>query len=334
MATIYQVAELAGVSLSTVSRVINGRKTVNPELREKVEQAMRKLNYRPNSVARSLASSRSDSVGLLISELDTPFFGEMMQAVEATLRAANKHVIITVGHNNPEQELDGLEFLISRNCDALIMHVEALSDDQLRQINQDRIPIALVNRVVEGLESHCITLDNEMGGYLATRHLIDLGHTQIACIAGPGNKQDAVKRLEGHKRALKEVGLPFKASLVYEGDYTEVEGVNGFKWLSRKTANFTALVCANDWMASGAISAAREAGLSLPEDLSIIGFDNVLFAHHLFPKLTTIKNPIYQMGEMAASAVLQRVYRQKVVVQNTFIPELVERDSAIPWVQK
>ena len=156
MATIYQVAERAGVSLSTVSRVLNGRKTVNENLRAKVEQAMQELNYRPSSVARSLATSRTDSVGVLVSELNSPFFGDLMQAVESTLREADKHVIITVGHNNLETEKDAVEFLISRNCDALIMHVEAMSDDYLREINANRVPISVVNRQAEGLESACV----------------------------------------------------------------------------------------------------------------------------------------------------------------------------------
>ena len=168
MATIYQVAERAGVSLSTVSRVLNGKTTVNATLKAKVEKAMLELNYRPNSVARSLATSRSDSVGILVSELNTPFFGDLMQGVESTLRVADKHVIITVGHNNLETEQDAVEFLISRNCDALIMHAEAMRDEDLVALNEKRLPIALVNRQVTGLENNCIALDNEKGGYLAT----------------------------------------------------------------------------------------------------------------------------------------------------------------------
>lgn len=327
MATIYEVAKRAGVSLSTVSRVINSNTTVNAAMREKVERAMQELNYRPNSVARSLASNRSDSIGLLVSELDTPFFGEMMHAVEATLRAANKHVIITVGHNNLAQEVDGIEFLINRNCDALILHVEALSDSMIRDINETRLPVAMVNRVVKGMESACVSLDNEQGGYLATRHLLDLGHSDIACIAGPNDKHDARERLAGHIRALKEARIVPDPGLIYEGDYTEVGGMEGFAHFHKKGIHFTALACANDWMASGAMSAARDAGIALPDALSIIGFDDVIFAHHIFPKLTTVRNPIYNMGEMAARHILKQVYKIDGEVQNLFAPQLIVRDS-------
>jgi LacI family transcriptional regulator len=327
MATIYEVAKLAGVSVSTVSRVLNGRKTVNDQLRAKVEKAVSTLTYKPNSVARSLASNRSDSIGILVSELNTPFFGEMLRAIELTLRTANKHVIITVGHNDLAQELDGVDFLIGRNCDALIMHVEAVTEEMLLKIDKENIPVALVNRVVPGLEASCVSLDNEMGGFLATSHLIQQGHTKIAYIAGPVDKVDANERLAGHKKAMKEAGLEYDPYLFYQGGYFEFDGINGLTELIDKGAEFSALVCANDWMASGAITCARDMGLNLPDDLSIIGFDNDLFAHHLYPKLTTLHNPIYDMGEMAAKYILNKVYKQKNEVQNLFAPELVVRHS-------
>ncbi|MGB3724773.1 MAG: LacI family DNA-binding transcriptional regulator [Glaciecola sp.] len=327
MATIYEVAERAGVSLSTVSRVLNGKRSVNEELKAKVDKAVLELDYRPSSVARSLANNRSDSVGLLVSELSTPFFGEMMQSVESNLRAANKHVIITVGHNDLAQEKDAVEFLISRNCDALILHAEALSDETLSLINKNKIPLVLVNRLVPGMEDACICLNNEIGGYLSTKHLIDLGHKRIAYIAGPNKKADANDRLAGHKRALKEAGIAFDLKLFYQGDFTEVGGSQGLSHFVESGTEFTALVCANDWMASGAMSRARDLTLKMPEELSIVGFDNVLFAHHVHPKLTTVNNPITEMGEMAAKSVLKRVYKQNVNIRNVFDPELVIRHS-------
>lgn len=329
MATIYQVAERAGVSLSTVSRVLNGKTTVNKALKAKVEQAMRELNYRPNSVARSLATNRSDSIGVLVSELNTPFFGDLMQAIESTLRNADKHVIITVGHNNLETEKDAVEFLISRNCDALIMHVEAMPDTYLKEVNDTRLPISVVNRQVEGLENSCISLDNEMGGYLATQHLISLGHKDIAYISGPSDKRDANQRLAGHRRALEEAGLPVNPALIYEGHYNEDDGKLGLLELLSQDIPFSALVCANDWMASGAMSCARDLGMSLPHDLSVVGFDDAVFAHHIFPRLTTVSNPIYQMGEMASRFILNNVYNHSLSLRPVFEPQLILRESTM-----
>tara|TARA_B100000700_G_scaffold661_1_gene939 strand:- start:264 stop:1265 length:1002 start_codon:yes stop_codon:yes gene_type:complete len=327
--TIYQVAERAGVSLSTVSRVLNGKASVNKVLKERVEKAVKELNYRPNSVARSLANNRTDSVGVLVPELNAPFFGDLMQAVESTLRAADKHVIISVGRNCLETEKDAVEFLISRNCDALIMHAEALSDEYLLELNQSKLPVALVNRQVEGLPEACTSLDNEKGGYLATRHLLELGHKDIAYISGPTDKCDASLRLEGHKRALSEAGLPTNPQLIFNGDYSEEDGKIGLLELMARDMPFTALVCANDWMASGAISCARDLGMSLPHDLSVVGFDDVVFAHHVFPRLTTVSNPIAEMAEMSAKYILNKVYGQANNVQLYFEPSLVVRESTV-----
>lgn len=326
MATIYQVAERAGVSLSTVSRVLNGRKTVNAQLREKVEKAVQELNYRPSSVARSLANNRTDSIGVLVAELHTPFFGEMMQAIEMTLRSQDKHVIISVGHNDLEKELDAVEFLISRNCDALILHSEAMSDEDLMKL-QTRLPISLINRHVPELDKACFCLDNEAGGYRATQHLLAQGHRDIAYISGPACKADAMQRLAGHKRALQEAGVAFADAYHFEGRFKEEDGIEGLKTLLARDIEFTALVCANDWMASGAMSCARDLGLRLPEDLSIVGFDDVVIAHHVYPKLTSVCNPIYQMGEMAAKCILNQVYNQKHQLQHLYDAELVVRDS-------
>ena len=329
MPTIYQVAERAGVSLSTVSRVLNGKASVNKVLKERVEKAVKELNYRPNSVARSLANNRTDSVGVLVPELNAPFFGDLMQAVESTLRAADKHVIISVGRNCLETEKDAVEFLISRNCDALIMHAEALPDEYLLELNQSKLPVALVNRQVEGLPEACTSLDNEKGGYLATRHLLELGHKDIAYISGPTDKCDASLRLEGHKRALSEAGLPTNPQLIFNGDYSEEDGKIGLLELMARDVPFTALVCANDWMASGAISCARDLGMSLPHDLSVVGFDDVVFAHHVFPRLTTVSNPIAEMAEMSAKYILNKVYGQANNVQLYFEPSLVVRESTV-----
>ena len=331
MPTIYQVAERAGVSLSTVSRVLNRKASVNKVLRERVEKAVEELNYRPNSVARSLANNRTDGIGVLVPELNAPFFGDLVQPVESRLRAANKHVVITVGQSSLETEKDAVEFLISRNCDALIMHAEALSDEYLLELNESKLPIALVNRQVDGLSEACTTLDYEKGGYIATRHLFELGHKNIAYISGPIVKRDAKLRLEGHKRALSEAGLSTNSELIFEGNYTEGDGKLGLLELMARDLPFSALVCANDCMASGAISCARDLGMRLPHDLSIVGFDDAVFAHHIFPRLTTVSNPVANMAEMSAKYILNKVYGQSNEIKLSFEPELIVRESTIQY---
>jgi len=328
MATIYEVSDLAGVSLATVSRVINKNARVSDKTKNKVLDAMAQLGYRPNSIAQSLASNRSNSVGILVSELHGPFFGQMMAGIEAELRAAGKHVIITTGHSEEDKEKDGIEFLISRNCDAIILHVEAVSDDYLIELSQGKTPVYLMSRYVEDLQENCISLNNELGGYLAAKTIIDQGHSHISYITGPQFKSDSQQRLIGHKRALLEANIPFNDDLYFEGDFKETGGRDGIKSFIEKNQEFSALICANDEMASGAITYAREHGFSLPKDLSIIGFDNINFAQHIYPKLTTIDNPVNEMGHMAAKLVLKNVYQQKdVAILHYFEPTLIYRDS-------
>lgn len=331
MATIYQVSELAKVSLATVSRVMNGNAKVSDKTREKVLSAMKELGYRPNSIAQSLASSRGNSVGLLVAELDGAFFGEMMAGVESELRAAGKHIIVTTGHSEEEKEKEGIEFLISRNCDAIILHVEAVSDEYLVELSKGKTPIFIVSRYVEDLAEQCISLDNELGGYLATKSLLELGHTEIACIAGPQYKFDAKARFKGYKRALAEHNVPFKEELFYSADFKETGGSEGIAHIMNQQHKFTGLVCGNDEMASGAMNYARENGLSLPKDLSVVGFDDVIFARYIHPKLTTILNPVNEMGKMAAKLVLNKIYQIKEPnIQQIFKPSLIVRESTKP----
>jgi LacI family transcriptional regulator len=331
MATIYQVSELAGVSLATVSRVMNNNARVSDATRAKVLSAMETLGYRPNSIAQSLASSRSNSVGILVSELHGPFYGEMLSGIESECRAAGKHVIIAAGHSEAASEIDGIEFLISRSCDALILHVEAVSDDYLIKLAAGSLPIVLINRFIPQLADNCICLNNEHGGYLATKQLLQQGHTQLAYIAGPMWKSDAKDRYAGHLRAMTEHGLSFNPQLFAEGNFQDSSGRDCMQQILAKGIAFTALVCANDEMAAGAMEVAREHGLQVPQDLSIVGFDNLILARHMYPKLTTINYPISEMGRMAARWVLKHIYQQRALqLKNMFEPVLVCRESASP----
>lgn len=327
MATIYEVSKLAGVSLATVSRVMNNNARVSDKTRQKVTAAMAELGYRPNSIAQSLASNCSNSVGLLVSELYGPFYGPMMSGIENVFRDHNKHLIIAAGHSDAEREEQGIEFLISRNCDALILHVEAVSDEYLIKLSQGRTPFVLLNRYIEQLADRCITLDNFKGGYLASEYTLAQGHKDVAYISGPLWKKDAKDRYQGHQQALNDAKIAYQPELLYEGDFMEQSGYLGFQKLFADHT-FSALICANDEMATGAMIAAREAGLKLPEQLSIVGFDNVFFTRHVYPPLTTINYPIDEMGTMAAKWILAQVYHKgKIQLQTHFLPELVERAS-------
>jgi LacI family transcriptional regulator len=330
MATIYKVAELAGVSLATVSRVMNNSDKVAAKTRQKVEAAMTQLGYRPNSIAQSLASNRSNSVGILVPELHGPFFGYMLSNIELELRKAGKHVIITAGHSDAEREREGIEFLVSRRCDALILFVFAISNEHIKTLRESAVPVVVIGRLIPGMEDDCVSLNNEMGGYIAAKSLIESGHRELACITGPLWKSDGQKRFSGYKRALKEYGLAFDQRMVAEGDYEELSGRNAMEQLLQEAPPFTGLVCGNDEMAAGAIEIARMHGIAIPEDLSVVGFDNVFFTRYMHPQLSTIDYPIDKMGQMAARCVLRDVYgATDLDIQHRFEPSLVRRASIL-----
>jgi LacI family transcriptional regulator len=328
MATIYEVSKRAGVSLATVSRVMNNTARVSDATRQKVLAAIAELDYRPNSIAQSLASNRSNSVGIMMPELHGPFFGTLVTGIEGVLRDAGKHAIVTVGHSELDKEKSGIEFLVTRRCDAMILAVDAVSDEYLAALSVDTMPLAVVNRRVPGIGSACISLDNRHGGRIATECLLELGHHEIAYVGGPVWKVDAQERLAGHKDALSAAGVKFDERLYYEGDYHEASGAAGFAHFAEQGLSFSALVCANDGMAAGAMRAARERGLDLPGDLSIMGFDNVNFSRYLYPRLSTIDYPAEAIGAMAAQWVMKHVYgRDALEIRNVFAPTLVLRES-------
>jgi len=330
MATIYEVSELAGVSLATVSRVMNNSGKVTPKTRHKVEAAMKELGYRPNSIAQSLASNRSNSVGILVPELHGPFFGSMLSSIETELRNEGKHVIITAGHSDAEREKDSIEFLASRRCDALILFVFAISNERIKSLMVTTMPVVVIGRLIPGMEDDCVSLDNETGGYVATKSLLESGHRQLACITGPLWKSDGQERLAGFRRALEEYGLSVDQRMVVEGDYEESSGRNGMEQLLQQKIPFTGLVCSNDVMAAGAIEIARKHGMAIPDDLSIVGFDNVFFTRYMHPQLSTIDYPIDKMGQMAARCVLRDVYgKTGQDIQCRFEPRLVRRESIL-----
>ena len=292
---------------------------------------MEELGYRPNSIAQSLASNRSNSVGILIPELHGPFFGNMLSSIEDELRQHGKHVIITAGHSDEAREKESISFLASRQCDALILHVYAISDDYVSQLVKDGLRVVLISRQIAGMENSCVSNDNEQGGYLAAKHLIELGHTKLACIAGPLWKSDGRARMAGYRRALAEHDLAFDERCVTEGNYEEESGREAMRLLLKRQVEFTALICGNDEMAAGAVAVARENGINLPADLSIIGFDDVFFTRFMHPELSTIRCPFETMGRMAARCVLEGFYGiGGLEVQNRFEPELVRRASTAP----
>lgn len=329
MSTIKQVAERAGVSQATVSRVMNGEVRVAEATRQRVDEAMQALGYRPNSFARSLASNRSNGIGLVISHLAGAFMGRLMTSLEERMRRQDKSLLVASGHSEATCEREAIDFLLSRRCDGLLVHADVLSDEALEALGA-QVPIVIVNRVVPALIDRCAHVDNVQGGYRATRHLIELGHRRIACITGPLWKQDATQRLMGYRRAMAEAGLPVDSDAIVEGDSQLPSGRHAIEVLRGREVAFTALVVGSDDMAIGAMQQLREVGLRVPEDVSLVGYDDEAYADFVTPGLTTIHVPVEEMAQAAAGRLLALTYGHAWEGRMQFPVELVERGTTAP----
>ena len=304
--TIDDIARQAGVSPSTVSRVLNGSKRVADDKRALVMAAVEQHQYRPNAMARGLVRGRSMLVGVLVQDLGSPFFAQMVLGVEQGLDPAGYRPMLTTTHwrtEHQEQETRSLHLLLERRVDGLIVLAGRVPDQELRAI-ATQVPLVIAARRVEGLESQCLYIDNQEGAYRATRYLLGLGHTRVAHIAGPADHPDAIDRLAGYRRALAEAGLSIDRRLIVEGQFTEAAGLTGVEELLARGERFTAVFAANDQTAYGAMLALFNHGYRIPTDISLVGFDDQPLSSYTLPPLTTMRQPMMEMGHAAAEALL------------------------------
>lgn len=332
MATIHEVSQRAKVSMATVSRVLNGNVPVSETTRARVLKAIEELNYHPNTFARGLVTNRLGGVGAVINDLASPFFGPMLSGIESVMEARGMHLMVSSGHADADAECNALEFLLRCHADALIVYIEALSDADIRTFAERGTPLVVVGRRLPQLEGQpvrldSVYLDNVAGGRLMTEHLLEHGHRRIAHITGSQGIYDSRARFEGYQQALAAANIPFDETLVVEGDFHEESGYLGMKQLLEQS-DFTALFAGNDQMAAGALNALREAGLTVPHDVSLVGYDDVLLARYLYPPLTTIRQPITEMGRTAAQLALHLLDGTSTEeVTRRFEPLLIKRQS-------
>jgi LacI family transcriptional regulator len=324
--TIHDIAREAGVSSSTVSRVLSGNAPVAPGKRDIVLAVVKKLNYRPNMIAQGLARGRTAAIGVVTQSVSSPFYGEILRGIEKGLTGSDYHPVFTSGNWRTEEELAALDLLSGRRVDGLIVLPGVIPDDHLRRVAAE-LPLIVVGRTVAGLEHQCLRVDDALAAQEATSYLVELGHRRIAHIAGPATHQDAVDRRAGYRRALEQAGLPLDKQLIVAGDYTEQSGLLALQSLLSRGALFTAIFVANDQMAYGARLGLYRHGIRVPEDVSIVGFDDLLSSAYTTPPLTTVRQPTFDMGRAAAQAVLQLLAESSVELP-TFTTSLVIRESA------
>ncbi|MDM7950925.1 substrate-binding domain-containing protein [Hydrogenophaga sp.] len=323
--TIERVAELAGVSPSTVSRILNGTAVVSAAKKAAVDQAVAQLGFVPNPMARGLAGGRSMSIGVVTQAIDSPFYGASLRGVEDALDPAGYSPLFVSGHWDAQTESRCIDILLSRRVDGIIVLTGRLTDAALKSVAK-RVPTVVTGRSVKAPGLFSLNFENAEGGRLATRYLIDGGHCKIAFISGDPRHPDATQRLMGYRTALEQAGIPFKSELVVQGEYNEASGVQAVSTLMASRQKFTAVFAANDQMAIGAAHGLQRHGLRVPDDVSLVGFDDLPTSLYALPPLTTVHQPAYDMGRLAAQAVLQLLDGTKPT-QMVPPPRLIVRDS-------
>ncbi len=328
--TINDVARAAGVSISTVSNVINGKSAaMTEETLARIQNAMRELDYRPSSVARGLAMQRTATLGLVITEIETPLFLQAVTPIEREARQSG-YSLLLVNAKNEADEREAVRLLQEKQVDGLmvISTSDPRQNDHLHKIQADGIPVALINRSDLSPEFDQVNWDNSAGVTSIVQHLAGLGHRRIAILVGPVARRSTQERLQGYKAGLKLNGLSFDENLVYPGDYTATP--EDWKQSTRDLLALsdppTAIIASDDIVAAVVIRAIQESGQNVPNDIAIVGIDDQPFSQYL--GLTTIQLPVAEAGKQAINLLLERIRHPETQAQHILLPcPLVVRDT-------
>ncbi|MDN3682983.1 LacI family DNA-binding transcriptional regulator [Vibrio tapetis subsp. quintayensis] len=327
MARIKDVAALAGVNRSTVSRIINGEGKFKEETRQKVEQAMAELNYRPSAIARSLATSSSNMMGLLVTYYTGGFFGAVMEHVQFELDSHSKFLITSQGHHTKDGEHAAIQRFHDLRCDGYILHSRHLLDDDLCELAKQSTPFVLLDRYVPALKERCITFDHHKASSLAVQHLLDNKHKLIGCITGPTYRENSLKRIQGYLDTMASFGVEVPKSWCEEGDYGSRSGYDATKALLSRHPELTAIFSCSEEMTVGAMQYLHEQKIRVPEDISIVSFDSVERCAELYPAVTAVCFPINLMAKQGVKTLMGLVNGQSMEVPTTFVPELIVRKA-------
>jgi LacI family transcriptional regulator len=326
--TIRDIAERAGVSINTVSRALNNKPDISEETRRKILKIAQELGYVKNATASSLRSKQTNIVGVIIADSANPFYAEVLKGIEAASRKYGYQIMLMNTERIYENEEKAIEVLLQRRVDGLLITPVQDKSDDIRALIERKVPFVIVGRHFEELEVDEIHSDEVKGGYLATRHLIERGRKNIIMISGYLFKSAAYMRLEGYRKALKEYGIPFSEKMIIETDIDIESGYRAMREAIEKGLEFDAVFCYNDLLAFGAIKALKECGYRIPEDVAVVGYDDIVYSSFVCPSLTTVRIKKFEMGFEAFRMLLQRLKgrrkRRKRVILDV---ELVVRES-------
>ncbi len=329
MVTIMDVSTRAGVSKSTVSRFIANNGYVSKEKRRAIDAAIKELNYRPNTMARGLRSNRSDIIGLVVVDVASPFYAQLAGGVQSACRDEGKSLLVTSGYAEQESESRAITELVDRSCDGLILYLEnPMADDVAELVQKAKIPVVVIGNDPNFEAQASVSVDNKSGAYQSMKMLLEKGHRKIVHFSGPLNYRDARDRLEGIAQALVEFEMDLGDIFVRHGKFLDQFGYDATTELVQSGQTFTAIVACDDDIAAGCMLALKHLGIKVPQEVSVIGFDDNFHARHLTPSLTTNRQPINEVGQVAVDLLLQLLMTGSVLDQHVVLKtELVERES-------
>lgn len=326
--TLKMVAERAGVSVNTVSRAINNKPDINEETKKRILKVAQELGYVRNDTAVALRTKKTGTIGVVIADNRNPFYAEVLNGMEVAAREKNYHIILANTQRDYQKEEEAINLLLAKRVDGLLITPVQDRDDDIKNLIDANIPFVVVGRDFENIEVDAVYNDEVKGGFLATEYLIKKGHKRIALINGFLYKSPARGRLEGYKRALKEYGILFDDALVNVGDIDVKDGYERTKQLFEKGLDFTAIFAYNDMMAFGAMQAIREKGLKIPEDIGLVGYDDIPFSSLISPALTTIRLKKQNLGVQSVKLLLSRINgKRKKIKKKMLDVELITRGT-------
>lgn len=306
MATIYDVARQAQVSPATVSRVLNGRTTVDPVMAARVQQAMRDLNYRPNAVARNLRLNQTTLWAVIISDIENPFFTSMVRGVEDVAQGAGFSVVLCNSDEDPEKESRYIAAALAERMAGVIISTSG-RPAVINRLVEAQIPVVAIDRQLRGVNLDTVLVDNMHGAELATTHLLEVGYRRVACITGPRRISTAAQRLRGYQRALRSHGRQPADDLVRFADFREEGGYRAMASLLDESEPPDAVFATNNLMTVGAVECLVDRGVKVPAQFGVVGFDDIPWAHLVRPSLSTVSQPTYDLGRAAAVLLAERI---------------------------
>lgn len=323
--TIYDVAREANVSMATVSRVVNGNPNVKPATRKKVQEVIERLGYRPNAVARGLASKKTTTVGVIIPDISSTIFAELARGIEDIATMYKYNIILSNSDQNKDKELHLLNTMLAKQVDGIVFMSGNITGEHIAEFEKSPVPIVLANSIADSEKIPSVNIDSEQAAFDAVSLFIKEGHKDIGMVIGPLNEPiNKDKMLAGYKRALQEAGLDYREEYVFEGDYTYESGLEAFEKMLELERKPTAVYVGSDEMAVGVIQGAKDHGYDVPNDLEVISSDNTKLALMVRPQLTTVVQPLYDIGAVAMRLLTKLMNKEEVTDLKVILPHRIE----------